>query len=398
MSSRTLPRLAALLLAVALLPAVAPAAPNGHLGLILNGDAVVETLPSGTVKKLPHGGNARVMALAPAGTAAYFVAPAGSRASFMDSESVAMLGYLSTAPYRTSWPLPAVVQNQGVDGLTWNNGGNTLSIQGDKVTGTYNLATKTFRPGAGNSPAPTTKGNWEDVSTEKAIIVRSRKTGRRLVVFSTDHPEPLFAAVRAARHAGHVKDLTEQIDPTLWKEANNWALGNVVFAADGSRLFFASNVGNGMGAAGNTTFGLFAYDLLKGRLAVLSGLGAQFGRIPSIFELSPDDAHLLMVVSVHDSALDNSSYATVIDLLTQKSREVLTNVPEANAGTNFFSGACWSPDGKYLAISAYFFEAAKVNDAWNGPGPKDWITWIKSAATGATVKRISGAQSPSWAR
>jgi len=378
--------------------AAAQAAPTGHLGLILNGDAVVESLPGGGVTKLPHGGNARQIALTPGGLAAYFVAPAGNKVNYEDDTPAAMTGYLSPAPYQTAWAFPAAVQNQQVDSLTWNGAGDSLYIGGEKVQGNYHVAGNSFQAKSTSGAPPATAAHWVDESTDKAIIVHNLKTGQRIVIFSEAHPEPLFAAVRAARHGANVKDLSDEIDPTLWKDPNNWNLGNVIFTADGTRAFFTTNVGNGSGAAGNTSFGLFAYDLVKDKLGVLSRVGAQFGRLPNIFELSPDGLRLLMVVSVHNSALDNSSFATVIDLLTQKSREVLLNVPEAKLGTNFFSNACWSPDGKYVAVSAYFFDANKVTDNWSGPAAGDWITWIKSAASGSTVSRIQGGQSPSWGR
>lgn len=76
----------------------------------------------------------------------------------------------------------------------------------------------------------------------------------------------------------------------------------------------------GFGAQGNGEFALFTVDLKTNSLAVLSKVGANFGRPLHIFRVSPDGKRLLVATSAYSSAADNSYFAEVVDLQTQNSR------------------------------------------------------------------------------
>ncbi|RYG64391.1 hypothetical protein EON80_19315, partial [bacterium] len=113
---------------------------------------------------------------------------------------------------------------------------------------------------------------------------------------------------------------------------------------------------------------------------------------------------LLAVSSVHSSAADNSSVAIVIDLETQKTREIMFSIPGSKGKANSYGGSSWSPDGKYLAFSAYFYDADKAFDSvgkdgdWPEPPNSAWKTAIFDAATGKIWGIKPGTRSPSWSR
>lgn len=390
------------LAALLLFPAATQAKPKGHLAYVQNNVARVSNLTTGAVRILPRSARTQLLSLSPRGPAVYFVTPPGQKTEQDGPPS--LTGYLSVPPYKAERRLPAQLQGEAVGELNWSPSGKTLWIRGFEFSGAYTPATNSWTKLNEVPTSVSNDGKRVVYFDYVAIRVRDGNSNKERVIFSPKQPQALFNAIKSGKNQKKLRDFADMIDPQLWKSDTNWAVSTPALAPDGSRLYFASNAGTGQGAAGNSTWAIFAADLKTGKIAILSTLGPQFGRMPDSFKVSPDGKRLLAVVSVHSSAVDNPCYALVVDLLTQKSREILANVPESKGKSNMTNGACWSPDGKYVAISAYFYDVAKLtaqlskNENIEEPSDSAFTLYIKDAATGRTVRRIKAATLPSWAR
>lgn len=396
------------------LSGIAVAAPSGHIAGISNGAASIVNAATGRIQTLPHGQRAWKIAISPQGSIAYFVTPAGKPLNTGEEAKTPTTGYISTKlsrnallrmrafpgmTYRTTNLLPAVLQQTIPYQLDWSPSGTSLwfsNAQGQNkvyTPDTHNVSTIPRRP-----DDVSRDGRTIAFSNQTSISVRDAR-GRERVIFSINKPQALFNALKTARKPAGVRDLVGGIDPELWKQSRNWTLSEAALAPDGSRLYFAANGGTSMGAAGNTTYCIFSYDLKTNKLAVLSTVGALFGRSPDTFEVSPDGKRLLVASSVHSSAAENPYFVLVIDLLTQKSRELLTTLPEAKNDSNLMDSVAWSPDGRYVAISAYFYNVEAITRngfQWTEPKDKDWRVFIQDATTGKTVRRLRGIRELSW--
>ena len=376
------------------------AAPTGHLAFIQNGSAVVQNAATGKNIVLPRSRGAQLVSISPSGETIFFVAPAGTKTKVWEENGPLMHGFSSRPPYKTATPLLSPLREARPFTLRWSRSGTTLWASGTQLLGAYTPATRNFRRLSQLPDSVSSDGKLIAWAGERDIRVRGVNGGREKVVFSVKNPAPLFAAIKAAKNPKKLADLEMADDPDLWKDLHNWDFSAPALAPDGKRLYFACNAGGGSGAAGNSTWAIFAADLVTGKLAVLSSVGAQFGRMPHIFEVSPDGKRLLLASSVHSSAIDNPCFVLVVDLLTQKSREILENLPEAKDKSNFLDGAVWSPDGRYMAASAYFYDLASIKDSANYEEPPDsaWMSFIFDAATGKAVRRVRGARGVSWGR
>ena len=252
-----------------------------------------------------------------------------------------------------------------------------------------------------NVSSTTAKGDVVAYQTEKEIRLRWPATDEDKVIFSVGRPQPLFAALKKAFAPKNLKDLTSMIDKDLYTDQHNWQTSDPVLTPDGARLLFATNAGTGAGAAGNCTWCLISVDTKTGELAPLSKLGVLYGRVPHISQISPDGKKLLLVTSLHSSAVENPCQVYVIDLLTQAQREYLWADAKLKKNENLTSlvdGACWSPDGRYLAASVLYYDTsvALKSENWQ-PKDDDYSLDLFSVATGKIVKKIKGGHLPSWA-
>jgi Tol biopolymer transport system component len=371
------------------------AAPRGRLAYLQDGYAVISDAATGQTKRLPGSKGTSAFAISPRGQSAYFVKQPG----FENDGPIPQTGFLSLPPYKTARKLPAALQDETFGQLTWSPTGNTLWLRGFEIYGAYTPATNNFRKLSQLPESVSRNGKIIAYLGDDEIRVRDVNSGRERVIFSRKKPQVLFSALRNGKNPKKITDIIEGLDPAMWKEAINWAISAPALSPDGSRLYFCSNAGSGQGAAGNSSWAIFAADLKSGKIAVLSKVGAQFGRMPETFEVSPDGKRLLALVSVHSSAIDNPSCALVVDLPTQNSRELLGKVAPKSADSNLTWGACWSPDSRYVALAAYFYKTSDVlkQANWNGPKDNQWTLYVQDAATGKVVRRIAGARSPSWA-
>jgi hypothetical protein len=402
------------LLPALLLPTLmgsAMAAPTGKIGFIGTQGVQIWNLPSGKTLTLPSSSKAESFTLSPTGQAIFFV-PSGKKSKPPES-AVLLNGFVSRAPYTRS---VAARSLQGVtpDAFHWSPSGSSLYLNGYEwfrvfTPASGQLKRLAFTPSGFDGPVGfDIKGNKIGYCTEDNVIIRDVMTGKDRVIFSTKRPKPLFDALRRAKNPKNVSDLLDgermlKEDPQT--AYSPWQLAGPVLSPDGTRAYFASNAGGGFGAAGNGMQGYFTCNLKTGVLSVLSKVGPSFGRPPEM-SISPDGKRLLAVSSVHSNAADNSSVALIIDLETQNSREVMFKIPGSKNRANFYGGSAWSPDGKYLALSAYFYDAdnAMKEVAGGGAGvwpetrKSAWKTAIFDSATGNIWAVKQGMRAPSWSR
>jgi len=372
----------------------------GKLSFIGTKGAQILNLGSGKITFLPKGARAQELTLSPTGTAVYSALI--QRAKLQKNTANVFLYCLqSSPPYSSAKFIMSIGRHEGIYFGFWNPQGTKLYFSMNTCNGVlvasqgkYTITDRypaTF-DAAGNKLAQTN-------DNDEQIIVRDTQSGRSRVLFDVRHPAPMFAALKRARNPKNLADLLSATTDPLTKDAHNWQLSDPALAPDGSRLYFASNAGTGFGAQGNGEFALFAVDLKTNTLSVLSKVGANFGRPPHIFRVSPDGKRLLVATSVHSSAADNSCSAYVVDLQTQNSREVFNGVLRGSKNkANFLDSTVWSPDGKYVALSGYFYDAQTTVIEGDEAKPEQYTTGIVDATTGRLVRTIQGATSLGWAR
>lgn len=379
----------------------------GKIGFIGPRGAQVWDLKTKKTVTIPNSLKADNFSLSPRGTAIFF-APNGRLTA--QSEKLAN-GFLSRPPYTRTSSIPKL---QGVVPYSfhWSPSGNSLYLSGNNWHRVYNPATGNVRP-LGFNPFSfdglagfDVKGRLIGYCTDTAVVVRDVESGKDRILFSTKKPKPIFDALRRANNPKKVADLLdgEQMlkeDPA--RSYSPWQLAGPVLSPDGTRAYFASNCATGFGAAGNGMQGYFVCDLKTGKISVLSKLGSNLGRPPEM-TISPDGKRILAVSSIHSSAADNSSVALIIDLETQNSREIIFKIPGSKEMANLYGGSAWSPDGKHLALSAYFYDPEvafkEVGEDGNWPkeAPSKWKTAIFEAATGKIWGIKNGMRAPSWSR
>ncbi|BCM90790.1 hypothetical protein IAD21_02652 [Abditibacteriota bacterium] len=379
--------------------APALAAPNGKLGFIGAKGTQILNLQSGVVRALPQGTKATLLTLSPKGTAVYFVPVLGAKAKDEQSD-VPTNAMESLRPYSRVRPMPSL-GTQIPYWYYWNSQGTSLYLSTDKAWGVFTPQTGRYTTLKIRQQSFDARDRKMAYSTENQIIVRDVASGRNHVLFDIRKSKPMFAALRTAKYPQKVKELVSPQNDPMVKDPHNWLMSDPALNPDGSRLYFACNAGTDSGAAGNTSFALFAVNLKTNKISVLSQLGILFGRMPHIFRVSSDGKRLLLASSVHDSAADNSSFVEVVDLLTQNSREVFMGVlPGSKDKANFLNSAVWSPDSKYIAVSGYFYDAQKMMQNYSGNWPEvkpsQYTTGIVDARTGRLIKTIKGATSLSW--
>ncbi len=377
------------------------AAPTGKIGFIGAKGAQVLNLRTGVVRSLPQGARATLLTVSPTGTAVYFVPVLGAKAKDAQSD-VPTTAVQSTPPYSWVKPLPTF-GSQIPYWRYWNSQGTRLYVSTDKAWGVFTPRTGRYAPIKIREQSFDARDRKMAYATANQIIVRDVASGRNRVLFDIRKPAPMFAALHAAKYPKNVKDVVLPPSDPMTKDPQNWLMSDPALTPDGSRLYFACNAGTDSGAAGNTSFVLFSVDLRTNKISALSKLGTLFGRMPSIFQVSPNGQRLLMASSVHDSAADNSSFVEVVDLQTQNSREVFEGVlPGSKDKANDLDSAVWSPDSRYIAVSGYFYDAQKMMQSYSGnwpdTKPSQYTTGIVDARTGNLVKPLKGAMSLSWIR
>lgn len=399
-----------LLLLICSLPA--HAALSGHLVYRQNGAAFVLRLPNGKPQMLPNSHRARLVTIAPrGGNILYYASKKGD-----GSDEIARL---SKPPYKTATVLK-LPTGFSPDKAQWTGDGNKILLSNWQKSYLYHVPSGALKPIFGDEPTLSRdgkllafnaenelhkrKGQVLESIFEKELRVRDLTSGKERVIFNVAHPQTVFEALKRGSNQKNLKELKNSIAPNLWKDASMWNFGSCAFAADNSRLFWTCNAGIGAGAAGNTTFCWFSTDLKTGRTSVLSKAGAQFARLPYDVQISPDGKKLLYAESVHSSAIENPVSVSILDLLTQRISSLERLTDNKKADLNLVNGMCWSPDGKAVAASAFYYDAATAwkeqeklsakEQNWE-PREGDFTLYIRDL-NNRTLKKIKGAVAPQW--
>ncbi len=397
----------ATLLTTLLSTAPAARAQTGRLAYIQNNGAYIGPADGyAPAVRLPGSDNAVAVSLSPTGSAVLVFAAASRPQSVWGSDEDAK-GLAFKTPYRSAIALGPPLDQINFPHIVWSNNGEAAF-----VTDAADTRFGRYTPADGKAvkyPVPVASVSADGavvayLSDNQEVRVRFRATGKEKVLFSPGKPQALFAAARRAKNPKGLPYFLEDLGGEMASSRRNWAVGTPAITPDGKTVFFATNGGSGMGASGNCTFAFFSVDVATGNFAILSKVGEEFGRVPfRECSVSPDGQRLMYVTSMHASAVENPSWVTVIDLPTQKERILTRDDPTNGGDANALAGACWSPDGKYVAYSqAYFDVAAAMKRLEDGAGfdldPAKYTLYIKDAATGRRVRMVPGATWPSWGK
>ena len=363
------------------------AEPTGHLVYLSEGQAWVLDLSQGEPLALPSSdGLGEVTVLPSTGEAFYIAGGVGGKP------------IRCARPYRMgkAWSIPTT----GVYPAFAGPDGRNIFLATEDGGGRFDVPADAYTPLPYRPLTCDAGGGLIGYQGEKTIELNRPASGETKVVFSIGQPKPLFEALQKAKFPAQLKDLTDAIDPELYKDQNNWGFGPPALTPDGERVFFAVNGGVSLGVAGNTTWCLVVSTVADGAILPLSKVGTFYGRLPHLLQVSPDSRHLLMLTSFHNNAVENPCQAYIIDLYTQQMHELLWSDKRLMAIPNLVnvtSGACWSPDGQYVAVSASYYDGEAAIKADNFELEDDsFVTTIYDAETGTPVRYLKGAQQPAW--
>ncbi|MBI5830870.1 MAG: PD40 domain-containing protein [Armatimonadetes bacterium] len=361
--------------------------PTGRLAYLKDGAAWVQALGSRTVR-LPASEGAVWVSMSPTDGTCLYTQPAAE-----DTMTVVV----SRPPYAVAKPLLPAKGSYGQP--VWTANGLRAYLAAGDAALAYEPALDQAILVAAAPLTLSADGEQAAWRTDKAIRLRNTGTGAERDLFGIGRPEALFASLRSARYPKRLADLTKSIDADLWHDASNWQLTSPALMPDGKRLFFATNAGTSAGAAGNCTWCLFAADTADGKLAPLSGVGAQYGRVPHWLAVSPDSRYLAYLDSYHDSALSNPCGLHLTDLLTQADRELLWAGHDTEKEACVSDEACWSPDSRFVAVSVAWYEPRKLIEAEATEIPAGLFNLlVYDVATGRAVLTVPGGRQPSWGK
>jgi hypothetical protein len=397
-----------LFLATALVPGPTQASPTGIIAGILAGHGVIYDAATGAVRRLPNAPRPWIVSLSPdGGDALYFVTKKTGEASAATQDDAPFTGYVSHAPFDASMALaPPLNTSQPVD-VIWA-GNDHAFIEGYGQNGLFAAPANRYKASHVVVEDVAADSDWVSYSTASEVHARNMRSGVDKTLFSIARPRALLGSLANAGKA--VKDLTDELDPSLAKDADNWAIGKTAISADGGHVYFLCNAGTSEGAQGNTTMCFVRVDVASGHLTVLGRMGTVFGRVPDVFALSPDQRKLLVASSVHNSAADNSEVVESVDIASGRTVDYLAKdtphpQPLSPPGkgeqqdftmANIVDGACWSPDSRYVAVSVYYYDTATLSD--DSDLVPDTRLEIKDADTGVTLRTVKHFARPCWVR
>jgi Tol biopolymer transport system component len=123
------------------------------------------------------------------------------------------------------------------------------------------------------------------------------------------------------------------------QNALDWAFGGISLSTDGQQLYFASNAGNGINAAGTTRWRWYVVNTNGGKPKALT-LPAFTGRIPDSVELSRDNKKMVFAF-----ANQNASSLYLLNIQQNELRSMAQNPNGSLNGT-------FSKDSRFLAIGS----------------------------------------------
>lgn len=402
-------RFAPSLVIVSSLSTLIPAhAMSGHLAYFKGGQVRVMNLADGRVQSVPNTSQITQISLAPQGGRLLLFK------SQYDKSVTSPRALMALSPYKALVALPASVSSLSVNQIAWTRDGSQALLSGYSDRGntaqSYLLTFRGERSAtvktlpAGDEATLSSDGRYYAYAPNGDVKVRDLRTGRDVTLLAWKKPAPLLAALKKSAYPKKVSDLLGAYDPDLAKEERNWANGGMSFSRDGKTLFFASNAGTASGASGNTTFAYFAGDTSTGKLLPLSKVGAEFGRIPHIAQVSPDGQRFMYGSSAHSSAIDNPVFIDSVYLPTQVDTTILSVPVKGPLDSNLEDGTAWSPDSRFIAVSAYFYNQEalgklyEANPNMSDVSPSKFTLTIRDARTGKVLKSIAGATRPTWGK
>lgn len=355
-SSHRIAAVRCLTLSVPLLLGSALARSPGLLAYLKSGQVWVQ--PDGQAARvLPGSAGALLLDISADGTLAFLSGPPGTR---LDTDRVPPLKlFLSQPGYTHSTPLNAVVR--GAPGtvaarwLAWQ--GEVLLAGTDQGTVGWNVAARRVL-GPAQVPALASVSASGEVTAVSGTVASSAQPGVLLYgpgarpgteVFDWQRPEPLLRALEQS--AGSVKDVRRTLDPRVWKDAVNWAGTAPQVTRDGTRVYFASNVGTGLGTAGETLSVVFRTDVTDLKVQALDWLGVLRGSVQEVTP-SPDGRRLLIVMTRQRSGQPDS-LLYVADLGSRSVRELAHSTAPAGRLT-LLDSACWLADSRRVALSVAY--------------------------------------------
>lgn len=372
----------------------APPAPAGRLAYLRGGWAWVQSRPGAAPVRVPNSRGAALLDLSPVdGALTFLTGPAG--AGVPGQEAPPLKPYLSRPPYTASLPWGGPLRARW---LAWAGDGRHVLVGTDRGTLTSDVQ---IRRGFVPDPSPPFASTSRDgeVTAVRGSVASPEDVGVLLYgpgarpgteVFTRRLPQNLMRALKASPQPALRKFLSD-LDPRAQADDANWTVTAPQVTADGRHVYFASNVGSGVGSAGTTTSVVFEVDVAAVTVRALGWLGPLAGSVLEV-RPSPDGERLLVLVSRHTSNAGVTTLAYSADLRAKTAREVLNS--SASRGTlAVLDSACWLADSRHLALSAAYPRPDELNEK-NGfePPTAAYTLFVKDAATGAAVGRVPGAR------
>lgn len=393
-------RLASLTLA-ALAASSAVAAPTGQLAY-LKGQAVwVESRSGQAARQVPNSRGAVLLDLSPAdGTLAFMTGPEGT--DIHAAKVPSLQPWLSRPPYTKSVLLKSLVPGPTFTTvrarwLTWEGHGQALIAGGDGGNAGWNLVKrKTFLPNQ-SALYQSTSSDGEVTATlgsvqspgDVGVLLYGPGARPGTEVFSQRLPGNLMKALKAAPQPA-VRRFLNDLDPKAQADEVNWTVTSPQVTRDGRRVYFASNVGYGVGSAGTTTSAVFEVDVSEVQVRALGWIGTFAGSVLSVMP-SPDGARLLILVAQHDSNAQVNTFAYMADLKGKVVRELAAR--SAPKGTlTVLNSACWLADSRHVALSVAYPRPDDLSPKNSfAPLAGAHTLLVKEVGSGKTVHRVQGA-------
>jgi hypothetical protein len=232
------------------------------------------------------------------------------------------------------------------------------------------------------------------VPTTKGLKVRWRNTGQEVEIYSSDRPAKVFNALRRTGDASFYELFlypdTEREEP--------WADAVSSLTPDGKSLYFASTVGVPEVGNAQGPYAVFGADTRTGALEALAWLDGLGGMMCDTWAVSPDGRRILAVFSsrVGPFAADVAVCGNL-----RRHREVDLVPAQGKLRYTVTHGSCWSPDGRFVVLSAAHYDPVDPRFCPPGTGrlilPPETLE-VHSAASGRLLLRLGGGTLPSWSR
>ena len=381
-----------LTLSTPLLLGSALAGSPGLLAYLKNGQVWVQS-GGQAAWEVPGSVGALLLDVSADGTLAFLTGPKGTR---LEAERVPPLKlWLSRPGYTRSVALNTVPS--GAPGsasarwLSWQGG---LLLAGtDQGTVGWNVAARRVL-GPDQVPLLASVSASGDVTVTSGSVASPSDPGALLYgpgarpgteLYTWRQPEPLLHAL--AQAGGGLEAFRRALDPGVQRDAANWAGTAPQVTRDGSSVYFASNVGAGLGNAGETASVVFRADVTRLTVQALGWLGVLRGVVQEVMP-SPDGRRLLILMTRQRGGQPDA-LVYVADLVSRSVREVAHSAAPAGRRT-VVDSACWLADSGRVALSVAYPEQEAAGAV---PSPQAATLFIRDVAGRQIGPGVAGATS-----